>query len=1085
MPVLETKGALSAQGYGLTTSRPQPAYIEDVFSTWLYTGNGSRQGIPNGMRLNSGATLPGWFLTLGDSGGQAALGVTADSSDNIYISGRSNTFIGSFRAAFLTVKFDSNGVPSWQRANGTFANPAQEGLQVKVDISNNVYVAGMENPGFFLLQKYDSSGVLQWSARSQLGDFSGMSQNGLAVTSSGTVYVAGYTYDPYNTNGAQILKFNTSGTLVWQRRFALSQNEQFEGIAVDSSENVYATGSTSNTGITSFFTAKLNSGGTQIWQRYLAIPSIGQGAEARAIAVSPSGDSYVVGPRFAAGSPICLVKYDTNGNVSWQREFFIPNATNVFPCVTIDSSENVYISGFSNFSGESGQGFIVSYNSSGTLRWQRSVIGAGGAGCALRSIAAQNNYIYITGDTFSSNKGQDIILGKLPADGSGVGAYTLGDLPVTYAPANFSFGSGILENVSTSLPIETTTFTASLVSPTAVIPALPATLTPLIEEPLTPTSTAGLVWMKGRSGATAHALYDTARGATFEISSNSTGAQLTESTGLTGFLSNGFSIGSLLRTNTNAATYASWTFREQPKFFDIVTYTGNGANRTIAHSLGSVPGCIMVKRTDASADWQVYHRSLANTQYMVLNSTAAAATGATRWNSTTPTSTVFSLGTDATVNANGGTYVAYIFAHDAGGFGATGADNVISCGSYTGSGFANAPTITLGYEPQWLLVKRATGGTGDWNLIDNMRGFDVSGTASELNPNLANAESTGFFVAPSATRFQLKTGIAEYNASGSTYIYIAIRRGPMRTPTSGTSVLELVSRTGNATFDAQVGTSVLTDLALIKAQTIEQPPVWGSRLTGGFTVQSNSDAPELVSSRYITYGRQQVGVRVEGFGPVNADTFSYINYLFRRAPGFFDVVCYTGTGANATQAHNLGVAPELMIVKSRSTGDWQVYSSALANTEYLVLNTTAAKATGATRWNSTTPTSSVFSLGTANEVNEGNIPYIAYLFASAPGVSKVGSYTGTGATQTINCGFAAGARFVLIKRTDASGGWHVWDSARGIVAGSDPYLLLNSAAAQVTNTDWVDTAASGFELSNDAGNLVNTNGGSYIFLAIA
>ena len=168
----------------------------------------------------------------------------------------------------------------------------------------------------------------------------------------------------------------------------------------------------------------------------------------------------------------------------------------------------------------------------------------------------------------------------------------------------------------------------------------------------------GLTWIKGRSGATDHALYDTARGATFDLVSNSTAAQTTQATGLTAFGSTGFSIGALAKLNTSAATYASWTFRKQPKFFDVVTWTGTGANRTIAHALGSVPGTIIVKRTDTTADWAVYHRSLANTQYLVLNTTAATATGATYWNSTTPTSSVFSVGTNASVNASGGTYVA-------------------------------------------------------------------------------------------------------------------------------------------------------------------------------------------------------------------------------------------------------------------------------------------------------------------------------------------------------------------------------------------------------------------------------------------
>jgi hypothetical protein len=176
-----------------------------------------------------------------------------------------------------------------------------------------------------------------------------------------------------------------------------------------------------------------------------------------------------------------------------------------------------------------------------------------------------------------------------------------------------------------------------------------------------------------------------------------------------------------------------------------------------------------------------------------------------------------------------------------------------------------------------------------------------------------------------------------------------------------------------------------------------------------------------------------------------------------------------------------------MIVKSRSANstDWAVYHTSLGATRYIELNSTAQFSTSSAVWNNTDPTSSVFTVGTNARTNTNAATYVAYLFASCPGVSKVGSYTGTGATQVINCGFAAGARFVLIKRTDSTGDWYVWDSARGIVAGNDPYLTLNTTAAEVTNTDWVDTAASGFELSNAGGNLANTNGASYIFLAIA
>jgi hypothetical protein len=100
-------------------------------------------------------------------------------------------------------------------------------------------------------------------------------------------------------------------------------------------------------------------------------------------------------------------------------------------------------------------------------------------------------------------------------------------------------------------------------------------------------------------------------------------------------------------------------------------------------------------------------------------------------------------------------------------------------------------------------------------------------------------------------------------------------------------------------------------------------------------------------------------------------------------------------------------------------------------------------------------------------------------------VSKVGSYTGNGTSQTIDCGFTSGARFILIKRTDSTGDWYVWDSARGIVAGNDPHLSLNTTAAEVTTDDSVDAESSGFIVNQDAGTNVNVDTASYIFLAIA
>jgi hypothetical protein len=174
----------------------------------------------------------------------------------------------------------------------------------------------------------------------------------------------------------------------------------------------------------------------------------------------------------------------------------------------------------------------------------------------------------------------------------------------------------------------------------------------------------------------------------------------------------------------------------------------------------------------------------------------------------------------------------------------------------------------------------------------------------------------------------------------------------------------------------------------------------------------------------------------------------------------------------------------MMIVKQRSgANNWQVYHSATGADYATQLNLTNAVAISNVWGSGTPPTSTVFTVSGAETVNDTGSTYVAYLFATCLGVSKVGSYTGTGATLNISCGFTGGARFVLIKRTDSTGSWWVWDTARGMVTSTDPRLALNSTAAELNN-DWVFTITGGFSIvTSDA--TVNASGGSYIFLAIA
>jgi hypothetical protein len=612
----------------------------------------------------------------------------------------------------------------------------------------------------------------------------------------------------------------------------------------------------------------------------------------------------------------------------------------------------------------------------------------------------------------------------------------------------------------------------------------------------------GLVWLKERNNARSHFLQDSARTITSYLSSDNTDAA-SSGTAVTALNTTGFTLGSQGGTNGSANNYVSWSFRKQPKFFDVVTWTGSNDSGTnigkgiVSHNLGSAPGCVIVKNTTSgSTNWIVYHRSLSGGYRVLLNTTDAQTnagsvayfskyTDGVGWAQTNPDANNIYVGYNFQTNDAGATMVAYLFAHDAGGFGTAGTDNVISCGSFTTDASGKA-TVTLGYEPQFIIRKRSDA-ESNWDMADIMRRMDNT-DFYRLRANLSNAEDTangGPMLIPTATGFTVQT-----LGNTATHIYIAIRRGPMKVPTLGTSVFS------PNYFPTGTSSPIVTNFP-VDLQMYAYPPgtasintVFVDRLRGVSTT-TTTGGPRLITSgsaaesaAVSSLGWSNTGFsKSPSFGPSDAQL--YLN--FKRAPSFFDEVCYTGDTTARTLSHNLTVVPELMIVKNRTNNNgnqnWQVYVSALGNTSRLQLNTTDSVFTGTSIWNSTSPTASVFSLGTSALVNGSGDTYVAYLFATLAGVSKVGTYNGSSGTQTIDCGFAAGARFVLIKRTNSSGDWYVWDSARGMVSGTDPSLLLNSTAAEV-NANSVYAITTGFQIVSTAA-AINATGGTYIFLAIA
>jgi hypothetical protein len=582
----------------------------------------------------------------------------------------------------------------------------------------------------------------------------------------------------------------------------------------------------------------------------------------------------------------------------------------------------------------------------------------------------------------------------------------------------------------------------------------------------------GLVWIKNRStDGREHILTDTERGATKYISSNQTSGESTGSNHLNLFNNNGFRVGSDSTVNANTDDFVSWTFRKAPGFFDVVTWSGNGVDgQDISHSLGSNPGMVIIKVINTTGGWYVYHRNVGFSSSLLLNSSSTGfGASVTATSSTTMT-------VSSTVNGSGNTYVAYIFAHDDAQFGIDEDESIIKCGTYSGS--SSNVNVDLGFEPQWLLIKSSTHGY-NWTLLDNMRGV-FSGTVDDyvLNASGANEESAADYVDLTPTGFTAKSN-ANVNSSGKNYIYMAIRR-PNKPPEAGTDVFAMDTLGGTSPTPPAWNSGFPVDWAWWRAAS--QAYTWsaGTRLLGPKRLHLDTTAGESDDASF------RFDYQNGWFNSTSTGTDFY-SWMFKRAPGFFDVVTYPGTGSNQSIDHNLEVAPELVICKVRTTGDaWFVYASALGNDKQIRFDAGAAGNATSAVWQQTTPTSTQFFVGTETGVNRSGNSFIAYLFASLDGISKVGTYDGSSSDINVDCGFTNGARFVLIKRTDATGDWCLFDSSRGIVSGNDPVIKLNSSSAQDSGNDLIDPLTSGFTVVGGNSFVNNTNAGAkYLYLAIA
>lgn len=296
------------------------------------------------------------------------------------------------------------------------------------------------------------------------------------------------------------------------------------------------------------------------------------------------------------------------------------------------------------------------------------------------------------------------------------------------------------------------------------------------------------VWVKNRTSAYNHYLYDSIRGVNNVLQSNLTSAEATQVDGLDAFLSNGYSIaGNRLNINESGSAIVAWQWKaggtavsntagsitssvsaNTTSGFSVVTYTGVGGSSTVGHGLGVVPSFIAVKNRTNASDWELYHSAYGANYFFHFNNTSGASSGSLF--PSTPTSTVFSInGTGNEINQSGSNFVAYCWAPIAG---------YSAFGSYTGNGSTDGPFVYLGFRPRYVMIKRSDG-VEPWLMLDSARQtYNVMGPY--LLANASDAEATFSFIDFTSNGFKIRNTGGSFNTSGGTYIYMAFAENPFK-----------------------------------------------------------------------------------------------------------------------------------------------------------------------------------------------------------------------------------------------------------------------------------------------------------------
>ena len=1038
-------------------------YVEDVFSTYLYTGNGNSQTINNGIDLTktliSSSTWGNKLIWTTDN---YAKHIITDKDGNVFISARVN------RNAFIA-KFSADGSLLWQKELwSSVADDYWKGIWV--DSVGNVYVLSKTwnwSGDILSLAKFNSSWSKQWDITTSW--VSSIWESKLIVDSSGNSYIA-VSDSRALYAWVQIFKVNSSGSISWKRHLTNSSwistyiFALWIGFDKDWNLEIYWRNSASSNKSMIVKYDSLGNHISSIW--YSELGSI-------------NNINYISDGKILI-SWKTIIKFDTSNQVVWKKTFDLWDSSK-FEKIFAYSSDEIYLVG-QRYTGTEYNGFLVKLNSLWEISyerhftWSHSEFGDIYVDDLSINIAARwydtdwRVLVYKLSKEYIENNTSWTIWSY---NISSTSIFTQSDFLstlTTETPLVSDNSSSI--NFSSGLSVNNSNLTENL---------------SLIEK--SNYEWGWMVWVKGRDFSSNHALASTETWVWVDLSTNSTTALNSEPLWLTSFNSNGFSVGSASNWNmwwswTNYKL-SSWTFRKTPKFFDVVKYTGDGISwRQIAHNLWVEPGMIIVKNINNSADlWVTYHRSLTDhSWYLRFNDTHAQAEHYWAiWN-LKPTNSVFTIGSDGKINRDGDEYIAYIFAHDPSD------DWVIQCGNYSGNEI-NPPIINLGWEPQYLLIKNTTLSTQHWIIQDTIRGINDN-SLNWLTTNLWDSEwgyndsshtkltSTGF-------TFTSRPNAA-VNYNNSNYIYCAIRK-PMKTPSSSSEVFAVDRPSASWTHTVDAGFPI--DLSIVKSNL----SWWANYVWARLTWSNNMSFVNNNAEWDVWYGFDN---NSSAYIAWTWDYSSWISYLFKRAPGFFDVVTYSWDWISWRPVnHNLWIIPEMVIVKRRNSWEtyphWYVFSNHIKNSndwieKMLILNENYARNTCNNYLQTSSlslDSSTIFTL--KNSINASEWNFIAYLYATLPWISKVWSYTWDGWSQVIDAGFSSWAKYIMIKRTESTGDWYVWDSERWIVDWNDPHISLNTTAAEVTGDDSVDPDNSWFIVNQNSATNINVSGGKYIYYSIS